>query len=327
MEVHPHPNLGLDLVRATEAAALSAARWMGLGQREEADQDAIRAMHTVLNQMDMDGLIVIGEEGKRGTSSPLDSGQHVGTGYGPAVDLVVDPVDGGNLLVHGQPGASAADAFASRGAMWSPAPAVYMEKIVVDHEVAPALVPECMDAPVAWTLALVARIKKKDIRDLVVFVLDRPRHQGLIEDIRAAGARAMLRIDGDIAGALMAAIPQASVDILMGVGGVLEGVMAACGVKALGGGMLGRLAPQSTKEKMAVDAAGLDTRQILRCDDIVSGNEIFFAATGITNGEILRGVRYHGQGAESHSLVLRCETRTRRIIHTEHQRPRVAQPR
>jgi len=269
MNEHPPPNLGLDLVRVTEAAALAAGRWMGLGRQDEADQAAAEAMVEALNTLDMDGHIVIGEEGKLGTHSPLDSGNKVGTGNGPEVDVVVDPIEGRNLLARGHPDAVAVAGVAPRGSMWSPGPAVYMEKIVVDREAAESLVPQCMDAPAAWTLALVARVKKKEMHDLVVFVLDRPRHQDLIEEIRAAGARAMLRSDGDVAGALLAATPNTNVDVLMGVGGVPEGVIAACAVKALGGGMLGRLAPQSVEERETIKAAGLDSRQILNCYQLV----------------------------------------------------------
>ncbi len=311
-------NLGLDLVRATEAAALSAGRWMGLGKRDEADYAAAVAMAKALNTLDMNGHIVVGEEGKLDTHSALDSGQIVGTGNGPEMDVVVDPIEGRNLLARGHPDAIAVAGLAPRGSMWSPTPAVYMDKIVVSREAAHALVPECMDAPAAWTLALVARVKKKEVQDLVVFVLDRPRHWDLIEEIRAAGARAMLRSDGDVAGALLAATPDTGVDILMGAGGVSEGIIAACAVKAMGGGMLGRLAPQSVEEHAAIKAAGLDTKQILTCDQLVAGDEVFFAATGITDGSLLTGVRYWGNRAKTESLVLRCETGTRRIISAEH---------
>jgi fructose-1,6-bisphosphatase II len=315
---HPPRNLGLDLVRATEAAALTAGRWMGLGKRDEADQAATEAMYKALNTLDMDGHIVIGEEGKLGTHSPLDSGERVGTGYGPEVDVVVDPIEGRNLLARGHPDAIAVVGVAPRGSMWSPAPAVYMEKMVAGREAAEALVPECMEAPAAWTVALVARAKQKAVRDIVVFVLDRPRHRHLIDEIRAAGARAMLRSDGDIFGALLAATSDSGVDLLMGIGGVSEGVVAACAVKALGGSMLGRLAPQSDAERAAIQAAGLNTKRILTSDELVSGNQIFIAATGITDGAMLSGVRYRGNMAKTESLVLRCETGTRRLIHAEH---------
>ena len=311
-------NWGLDLVRVTEAAARRAGRWMGLGKRDEADLDTIGAMAQAFNAIDMAGYIVIGEEGKLGVHSPLESGRTIGTGNGPELDVVVDPIDGRNLLAQGHPGAIAVAAVAPRGAMWSPTPAVYMEKIVVDRELAGALVAECMDAPVAWTLALIARQKRKDIRDLVVFVLDRPRHAALIEEVRQVGARVMLRSDGDIAGALMAASPGRGVDVLLGIGGVPEGVIAACAVKALGGAMLGRLAPQSEAERAAIEAAGLDPRRILSSDELITSEQVFFAATGITDGPLLSGVQYQGDRAETHSLVLRADTGSRRVMYAEH---------
>jgi fructose-1,6-bisphosphatase II len=291
---------------------------MGLGRRDDADQAAASAMSKALNTLDMDGYVVIGEEGKLGTHSPLDSGQRVGTRDGPEMDVVVDPIEGRNLLARGHPDAMAVVGVAPRGSMWSPKPAIYMEKIVVCCEVAEALVPEGMDAPVAWTLALDARATGKAVRDLVVFVLDRLRHRHLIDEIRAAGARAILRSEGDVLGALLAATTDTGVDLLMGIGGVAEGVIAACAIKALRGGMLGRLAPQSEPERAGIEAAGLDLDRILSCDELVSSSQVFFAATGITEGTLLSGVRYHGDMAETESLVLRCETGTRRVIHAEH---------
>jgi len=315
----PPRNLGLDLVRATEAASLVAARWMGLGKADEADCDAAEAMVRALNTMEVRGRIVIGEEGKLGRHSALDSGASIGTGQGLELDVVVDPIDGRRRLALGYSDAISVVGLAPRDSMWSPAPAVYMEKLVVDRVAAEALVPECLDAPAAWTLALVARVKHKPVRDLVVFVLDRPRHHHLVEEIRAAGARVQLRSDGDISGGLMAAYPDSGVDLLMGIGGIAEGVIAACAVKALGGKMLGRLAPQSDQERSEVQAAGMDTQRVLSSNEMVRGNQIFFAATGITDGLLLSGVRLRGHEAETNSLVLRCETSTRRIIHTTHR--------
>jgi fructose-1,6-bisphosphatase II len=311
-------NLGMDLVRATEAAALHAGRWMGLGNRAEADRAATVAMARALDTLNVDGFIAIGEEGKTGDGSVLTSGRRVGNGRGPEVDVVVDPIDGKRMLAEGRSGAIAVAAVTKRGAMWAPKGSVYIEKLVVNADAARAIVPECMEAPAAWTLALVARVKRKAVRDLVVFVLDRPRHQDLIAEIRAAGARVMLRGDGDVAGALMASTRKGSVDILMGIGGVVEGVMAACAVRALGGAMLARLAPQSEAEREAVRGAGHDLRRILTCDELVQSNEIFFSATGIADGPLLHGVRYQGDRAETHSLVLRAETGTRRTILAEH---------
>lgn len=318
MDDHINRNLGLDLVRATEAAALSAGRWMGLGNRPEADNAATSAMAQALNTLDMDGVVVIGEEGKSGVTSVLASGRRVGTMRGPHMDVVVDPIDGKKMLAEGRSGAISVAAVGPRGSMWAPAPAIYMEKLVVNAEAAHALVPECMDAPAAWTLALVARVKQKTVRDLVVFVLDRPRHRDLIDEIRTAGARVMLRGDGDVTGALLAASQRGIVDVLMGIGGVPEGVIAACAVKSLGGAMLARLAPQSEAELAAVHAAGHTIRRILTSDELVTTNQVFFAATGIADGPLLSGVRYQGTRAETHSLILRCATGTRRVIRAEH---------
>ncbi|NWF78947.1 MAG: class II fructose-bisphosphatase [Chloroflexi bacterium] len=311
-------NTGLDLVRTTEAAALVAARWMGLGLRDEADQAASTAMASVLDGLEIDGRIVCGEEGRDSPPTALVGGRQVGTGRGVAVDVVVDAIDGRRLLARGRPGAVAVAAVSTRGALWSPAPALYMDKLVVDRTVAPYLVPECLDAPAAWTLGLIARAKRKAVRDLTIFVLERPRHADLIDEIRAAGARVMLADDGDISGALLAASHDSPVDALMGVGGTAEGVIAACAVKALGGGMLARLAPQSPAEAAAVADAALDTRRVRSLEDLISGNQIFFVATGITDGLLLKGVHFDGDRASTNSLILRSETRTRRLIFAEH---------
>jgi fructose-1,6-bisphosphatase II len=242
----------------------------------------------------------------------------VGTGGGTAVDVVVDPIDGTELLIRGHPGALSLVGVAPRGEMFNAAPAIYMEKIVVDVEAAHALVPECMDAPAAWTLALVARVKQKAVRDLTVVVLERSRHEDLVEEIRSAGARIQLRSEGDAEGALVAATPGTGVDILMGIGGVSEGVIAACAVKAMNGAMLARLAPQSEHERAAIVASGLDPHRIFTASDLVGGNQIFFAATGITGSSLLRSVQYRGRRVETHSLLLRSETRTRRFIRMEY---------
>jgi fructose-1,6-bisphosphatase II len=311
-------NTGLDLVRATEASALAAARWMGLGLRQEADTAASAAMAAALEAVAIDGRIVIGEEGRRGRLVALPTGRAVGTGRGVPVDVVVDAIDGRRLLAQGRPGAITVAAVAARGTMWSPSPAAYLDKLVVNRQVAPHLVPECMDAPAAWTLGLIARAKGKAVRDLVVFVLERPRHGDLIDEIRTAGARVMLADDGDISGALLAASPDGPIDALMGIGGAAEGVTAACGVKSLGGGMLARLAPQSDEERAAIAGGGLDARRIIGLNDLVASEQIFFVVTGITDGLLLKGVHYEGERASTNSLILRSETRTRRLIFAEH---------
>ncbi|MCA9977446.1 MAG: fructose-bisphosphatase class II, partial [Anaerolineales bacterium] len=233
MEQHsPSRNFGLDLVRVTETTALAAARWTGSGNYEEAHRAASRAMSSALGTLDINGHVVIGEDGRTGTPYSLQSGASVGTGNGPELDVVVDPIDGTDLVIKGRPNAISVVGMAPRGSMWSPVPAIYMEKIVVDREAAEALVPECMDAPAAWTLALIARVKKKAVRDMTVIMLDRPRHQDLIEEIRTAGARIILRDEGDAEGGLLAATVESGVDILMGIGGASQGVIAACAVKA-----------------------------------------------------------------------------------------------
>lgn len=314
----PDDNLGLDLIRATEAAALAAGRWMGRGRPDQSDAEATQAMRLALNTIAMSGRIVFSEKDKLTQNDMLHPGEQVGTGVGPQVDIVVDPIEGRDLLAYGHPDAIAVAAAAPRDAFWSAAPAVYMEKIVVDAEVAPALVPECLDAPAAWTLALVARAKRKAVSDLVVFVLDRPRHADLIDEIRATGARVILRPQGDVVGALKAVLPSGGIDMLMGVGNVPEGLVAACAVKAARGAMLGRIAPQSEGERALVEAAGLDTKRILTVNELVTGGRVFFAATGITDGSLLDGVRYHGNRATSNSLIMRGETHTQRIIQAEH---------
>jgi fructose-1,6-bisphosphatase II len=313
------PNLGLDLARITEAAALTAGRYMGLNKSDEADHYTAEAMAEAFSWINIEGHVVIGEENKLGIHLPLDSGSVVGSGTGPVMDVVADPVDGARLLAMGRPDAISVAGIAPRGAMWAPYPAVYMEKIVVDRQAADVLVPECMDAPAAWTLALIARAKHKAVRDLVVFILDRSRHLDLIDEIRSAGARVMARSQGDIAGALMAVTDDVNVDVMMGIGGISEGVIAACAIKSLDGAMLGRLSPQSPDEQNAIQEAGLDRKQILTCDELVRSNDIFFAATGITSGTLLSGVRYHGKWAETETMVVRCRSGIRRIIHAEHR--------
>lgn len=317
MEKYLSRNLGLDLIRATEAAAARSGRWMGLGKPQEADLAATQALLEVLDTIDIDGSVVIGEE-KPGQEPIITSGMKVGTGKGPQVDIAIDAVDGKMQLAMGHPGAISVVAVAPAGTMQSPAPARYMSKIVVNAEVRPSLVSECIDAPAAWTLALVARAKGKKVKNLIVSVLDRPRHEDLIEEIRQAGARVILRPDGDIEGALLACVPDSDVDILMGIGGTLEGLIVACAVKALGGGMLARIEAQSEEERTAVKEAGINTDLIFSCSELVKSNEVFFTATGVTEGPLLSGITYSGNRANTNSMILRGTTSTRRIIYAEH---------
>jgi fructose-1,6-bisphosphatase II len=313
----PFRNIGLELVRVTENTAQAASRWIGSGNRTAAHLAAHKAMYDTLCQTGIDGHIAIGEE-KRVEGQALLCGGSIIGGYDHAeVDLAVDPIDGTGLLIKGRPGAMSVMGIAPRGAMWSPLPARYMDKIVVDRQAAAALVPECMDAPPAWTLALVARVKLKEVRDLTVVVLSRTRHEELIEEIRATGARILLREEGDVAGALMAAMAGTNVDLLMGIGGASQGVLTACAVKSLGGAMLARLTPQTAEERDFVAAAGLDTHKILTADDLVTSNEVFFSATGITDSGILDGARVRSGFIDLHSMLVRGETGTRRFMHAE----------
>ena len=319
MNVHiPSRNIGLDFVRVTEAAALAAGRWIGSVKQNAAHRAATQAMLNALNTLNIDGRIIIGEDRPIDGQILLGTGQKIGTGLGSKVDAVVDPIDGTQLLIKGRSGAVSVVAVAPQDTLWSPAPANYMEKIVVDREVGGVLVAECMDAPAGWTLALVARVKKKPVHDLTVIILDRERNYDLIEEIRSTGASILLRDQGDAEGALLAATPDTGVDLLMGVGGAAQGVIAACATKSLNGAMLARLAPQSEKERDAIREAGLDEKRILTCSEMANTDEIFLSVTGITNSLLLSALRFHGIHAETYSLLIRSETGTRRFIHAEH---------
>jgi len=312
-----HPGLGL--VRVTEAGALAASQWVGRGDRLAADSAAQQAMATTLNLLPMIGRIVSGEEGRTGKLSPLESGRSVGLGTGPELDVETNAIDGATMVAEGKSGAMSVAAVAPRGTMWTPGPAVYLNKLVVDQTVADSLGPDALDAPAGWILAAVARAKGMDISDLAVFILDRPRHAELIAEVRQAGARVLLRKGGDVSGAMMAADPNVAIDLLLGIGGAAEGLMAACAVKALGGAIMARVTPQSKAEEQACREQGLDLTRILTKDDLVSGDEVFFSATGVTVGWLLDGVSYRGPNVNTHSVVLRYETGTRRLIHTQHR--------
>lgn len=318
MNESPTRNLALELVRVTEAAALAAARWMGRGQKEAGDSAAVKAMRLMLTTVDMKGVVVIGE-GAKDEAPMLFDGEVVGNGGGPAVDVAVDPIEGTALLANGRPDAISVVGIAPRGTMWSPGPGFYMNKLVVGREAREAIGPNALSRPIAGTLNAVAEAKRKHVADLTVFVLDKPRHQQLIADIRAAGARVLLRTDGDVAGALMAATPNSSVDVLMGIGGTPEGVIAACAVRALGGAMLGQLAPQLRGEREAVLAAGIDLERVYAAGDLVQSDDVFFAATGLTDGVLMPGVHYTADGATTDSMVIRGKTGTWRTIHAEHR--------
>ncbi len=317
MTKKPDRNLGMDLVRVTEAAALSAAHYMGLGNKEAGDQAAVDAMRSVLETIEMDGVIVIGE-GEKDEAPMLYNGEQVGNGRAPAVDVAVDPIEGTGLLAYGRPNAISVIAIAERGSMWQPGPSLYLNKIVVERAARQAI-----DITLSATdnLHRIGGALGRRINELTVFVLDKPRHQDLIAEIRAAGARISLHTDGDVVGALMAAIPGTGVDILMGIGGTPEGVIAATAVKALGGGMQAMCAPQSDAEKKNLEMAlGDETYSMLTLDNLLKARDAFFAATGVTDGPFLEGIHYDRQGGvTTHSIVIRALSGSVRYIKGVHQ--------
>ncbi|AAS96017.1 class II fructose-bisphosphatase [Nitratidesulfovibrio vulgaris] len=310
----PEKNLALDLVRVTEAAALASARWLGKGNNDAGDQAAVDALRLSFNSLHVKGRVIIGE-GEKDNAPMLFNGEEVGTGHGPALDVAVDPVEGTKLLAYGRPNAISVVGIAPAGTMYNPGPSFYMQKLVVPPAARDVV---DIDAPVKENLKNIAKSLGKDVDDLVVFVLDKPRHEKLIHKIREAGARIQLHTDGDVAGALMAVDPRSEVDVMMGTGGTPEGVLAACAIKGIGGQMLARLDPQSYVEKEAIREAGIDTRDILTVDTLVRSDEVFFAATGISGGTFLRGVQYLGNGAVTHSMVIRGKTGTLRYIESYH---------
>ncbi|MEE8122174.1 MAG: class II fructose-bisphosphatase [Anaerolineales bacterium] len=315
MSKKPSHNLALDLVRVTEAAALAAGRWMGRGKKEDGDKAAVDAMRLVLNSIDIDGVIVIGE-GEKDEAPMLFNGERLGTGDGPALDIAVDPVEGTRLLAQGRPNSIATVALAESGSMFNPGPIVYMHKIAVGLAGKGHV---DIDAPVEVNLNAIAHEKGADVDDLTVVILDRPRHEELIQRVRETGARIRLITDGDVAGAMLAAQPDSGIDLLIGIGGTPEGVLAACALKCMGGEIQGRLYPRNEDEAKAAKDLGYDLDKILRIDDLVATDDIFFAVTGITDGELVDGVKYFGAGARTHSLVMRGITGTVREITATHR--------
>ena len=316
----PEKNLALDIVRITEAAALASARWLGRGDKEAGDGAAVDAMRISFATLHIDGLVIIGE-GEKDNAPMLANGEKVGMGVGPCLDVAVDPVEGTSLLAYGRPNAISVVGVAPQGSMFSPGPSYYMQKLVVSREARDVV---DLDAPVKVNLANVAKAMGKSVQDLVVFVLDKPRHEKLISEIRQAGARIQLHTDGDVAGSLMAVDPRSEVDIMMGTGGTPEGVLAACAIKGMGGQILARLDPQSYVEKEAINEAGVDVREVLTVNDLVRSDDCFFAATGISGGDFLRGVRYSSKYAVTHSLVLRGKTGTLRYVESYHNMDRLS---
>ena len=316
----PEKNLALDIVRITEAAALASARWLGRGDKEAGDGAAVDAMRVSFATLSIDGIVIIGE-GEKDNAPMLYNGERVGKGVGPRLDVAVDPVEGTNLLAYGRPNAISVVGVAPGGSMFNPGPSYYMQKLVVAREARNVI---DLDAPVKDNLSNVAKAMGKSVQDLVVFVLDKPRHEKLISEIRQAGARIQLQTDGDVAGALMAVDPRSEVDIMMGTGGTPEGVLAACAIKGMGGQILARLDPQSYVEKEAITEAGIDAREVLTVHDLVRSDDCFFAATGISGGDFLRGVRYSAKHAVTHSLVLRGKTGTLRYVESYHNMDRLS---
>jgi fructose-1,6-bisphosphatase II len=311
----PDRNLALELVRVTEAGAMAAARWVGRGDKNGADRAAVNAMRLLINTVSMNGVVVIGE-GEKDHAPMLYNGEEVGDGSGPACDVAVDPIDGTRLTANGMPNAISVLAVSARGSMYDPSAVFYMSKLVTGPAAADVV---DIEAPVADNIAKVARAKSCAPQDVTVVILDRPRHAQLISDVRTAGARIQLITDGDVAGAIMAARDGTGVDLLLGIGGTPEGIIAACAIKCLGGTIQGRLAPRDEAERQRALDAGHDLKQVLTTDDLVASEDAFFAATGITDGELLAGVRYRAGGAISHSLVMRARSGTIRTITSEHQ--------
>ena len=316
MEQHqaPDKNLAMDLARVTEAAALAGGRWLGRGDKNAADGAAVDAMRLVLNTVAMDGIVVIGE-GEKDEAPMLFNGEQIGAG-GPACDIAVDPIDGTTLTSLGRSGAIAVISVAERGTMFDPGPCVYMEKIAVGPEAVDVI---DLDATVAANLQAVAKAKGEEVRDVTAVILDRERHADIVRECREAGARVKLIQDGDVAAAIATAWPDSGTDILFGVGGTPEGVIAACALKALGGGIVGRLAPRNDEERRAALDGGYDVERVLTTDDLVSSDDVFFAATGISDGDLVKGVRYFAGGAYTQTVVMRSKSGTIRTIDATHR--------
>ena len=314
-------NLALELARVTEAAALMAARWMGRGDKNAADQAAVDAMRSVLNSLQMDGIVVIGE-GAKDEAPMLFVGEQVGTGVEPAVDIAVDPIDGTRLLSQGMPNAIAVVAIAERGTMLSSPDISYMNKIAVGSEAAGRI---DIKAPVKENLRRIAAAKGVNIGDLTVVVLERPRHEQLIDDIRRAGARIKMIPDGDVAGAVMAATPGTGIDALFGIGGAPEAVVAACAIKCLGGEIQAVRYPRNEQERQIAIEQNLSLEEVLGIDDLVASDNVFFAATGITDGELVKGVHFFSDGASTSSIVMRSRTGTIRRIDATHRLDKLRQ--
>jgi fructose-1,6-bisphosphatase II len=316
----PDRNLALELVRVTEAAALAAARWVGRGNGEAADQAAVDAMRLMLHTVPMDGVVVIGE-GEKDEAPMLYNGERIGDGSPPIVDIAVDPLEGTRLTAQGQPAALAVVALSERGSMFDPGPCVYMEKIAGGPQIADCL---SLDDTLTDVISRVAERKRGGPSDVTVIVLDRPRHEEAVEEIRGTGARIRFISDGDVAAALLAVTEGTGIDLLWGIGGTPEGVLSAAAISCLGGRILGRLWPRDDEEREVATKAGYDLSRVLDTDDLVGGSDVFFAATGVTDGDLMDGVRYLGDGhATTESLVMRSRSGTVRKVQARHDRPKL----
>jgi fructose-1,6-bisphosphatase II len=311
----PDRNLAMDLVRATESACLAAARWVGRGDKNAADNAAVQAMRLSLSTVSMDGIVVIGE-GEKDHAPMLFNGERVGDGSAPEVDVAVDPIDGTTLTAQGKTNALAVIAVADRGSMFDPGPSFYMDKIAVGPESVGSI---DITAGPTQNLRWIAKSKREEVRDLTVIILDRPRHADLIAEVRASGCRIRLITDGDVYGSVATCWPDAGADVLFGVGGTPEGVISAAAMKAMGGEIQARLSPQSDAERAAVLGAGYDLDRVLTQDDLIDSDNCFFAATGLTDGALLRGVRFSRDGARTQSLVMRSRSGTVRMIDATHR--------
>ncbi|MFD7705509.1 class II fructose-bisphosphatase [Streptomyces caelestis] len=311
----PDRNLALELVRVTEAAAMAAGRWVGRGDKNGADGAAVRAMRTLVSTVSMNGVVVIGE-GEKDEAPMLFNGERVGDGTGPECDIAVDPIDGTTLTAKGMTNAIAVLAAAERGSMFDPSAVFYMDKLVTGPEAADFV---DINAPVNVNIRRVAKAKRVTPEDVTVVILDRPRHEGIIKEIRETGARIKLISDGDVAGSILALREGTGIDLLLGVGGTPEGIISACAVKCLGGTIQGKLWPKDDEERRRAVDAGHDLDRVLTTEDLVTGDNVFFVATGITDGELLRGVRYRSETATTDSIVMRSKSGTVRRIDSEHR--------
>jgi fructose-1,6-bisphosphatase II len=315
MTERPDRNIAMELVRVTEAAALAAGRWIGRGDKNRADEAAVDAMRLMIDSVSMHGTVVIGE-GEKDNAPMLYNGEEVGNGEGPGTDVAVDPIDGTRLTAMGQPNAVAVIALSARGTMFFPGAAMYMEKIACGHRAADVI---DITASPEENIRAVAKAKGVKPQDITVTILDRPRHEELISIVRDVGARVFMITDGDVAGAISAASKGTGIDLLMGIGGTPEGVIAAAALKALGGAIQGRLYPRDQAERDSLIADGFDIEKVLTTEDLVAGDDVFFAATGITDGSLLRGVRYRAEGATTHSMVMRSRSGTVRYVEAHHR--------